>query len=122
MTAGRFFAALGSVAVLGIGTGAWTWPQHSTRGYGIPNDDPDTHAYVRAVAARDLVMGGFVLWSAIANDRAAMKAGLLVCALAPFADFVLAHDRRGAIPQLAIHGSGMLGVLATWVLLSLEDA
>lgn len=122
MTAGRFFAGLGSLAVLGIGTGALAWPDRSTRTYGIPNDEPDTHAYVRAVAARDLVMGGFVLWATFADNRPAMKAGLLVCALAPLADFVLARDRRGMIPQLAIHASGVLGVLATWAVLVAEDA
>ena len=122
MKAGRFFAGLGSLAVLGIGAGALTWPDKSTRTYGIPNDDPDTHAYVRAVAARDLVMGAFVLWAACADDRPAMKAGLFLCTLAPLADFVLARDRRGMIPQLAIHGSGVLGVLATWAILVAEDA
>jgi hypothetical protein len=122
MTAGRFLAGLGSLAVLGIGAGALTWPETSTRTYGIPNDEPDTHAYVRAVAARDLVMGGFIMWAAFAGDRPAMKAGLLACALAPLADFFLARDRRGMIPQLAIHGSGALGVLATWAILVAEDA
>lgn len=121
MTAGRILTILGSVAVLGIGTGAFLRPATSTRTYGIPNDEPDTHAYVRAVAARDLVMGGFVMWAAFANDRPAMKAGLLVCALAPLADFELARDRRGMIPQLLIHGSGVFGVLATWAILVAED-
>jgi hypothetical protein len=122
MTAGRVFAGLGSVAVLGIGTGALAWPQHSTRTYGIPADDADTHAYVRAVAGRDLVMGLFVGWAAIADDRAAMKAGLLVCALAPLSDLLLARERRGMIPQLAIHAAGVLGVLGTLAILCAEDS
>ena len=113
----RGLTALGSVAVLGIGAAAWTWPRASTRSYGIPNDDADTHAYVRAVAARDLVMGAFVLWAAVANDRKAMEAGLAACVLAPVADFYLARQRRGNVPQLAIHGAGVLGILATWAIL-----
>ncbi len=113
---------LGAVCVLGIGGGALRWPQKSTRTYGIPNDDADTHAYVRAAAARDLVMGGFVLWAAIANDRPAMKAGLLVCTLAPLADLLLAYQRRGAIPQLGIHGAGVIGVLAAWAIVTAEPA
>ncbi len=122
MKLGRSCAFLGAVAVLGIGAGAWTWPANSTRTYGIPNDEPDTHAYVQAVAARDLTMGLFMLWAAIANDRPAMKYGLLACTLAPLADLFLARERRGMIPQLLIHGSGVLGVLGTWAILVAEDS
>lgn len=112
----RTCAALGSVAVLGIGAAAWTWPRQSTRTYGIPTDDEDTLAYVRAIAARDLVMGAFVLWAALANDRNAMDAGLAACVMAPAADFIIARRRSGNVPQLAIHGAGVLGVFAAWAL------
>ena len=122
MALGRLLTGLGSLAVLGIGTGALLFPATSTRTYGIISDDADTHAYIRAVAARDLVMGGFCLWAASANDRKAMEAGLLVCTLAPLADFAAAYDRRGWIPQLAIHASGVIGILATWWILRTEDA
>jgi hypothetical protein len=121
MTTGRFFCGLGSVAVLGIGTGAWLWPAKSTRTYGIPNDDPDAHAFIRGMAARDLTMGLFMMWATIADDRPAMKWGLLACALAPLADYYVAHERRGMIPQLITHGSGVLGVLATYAILVAED-
>jgi hypothetical protein len=121
MTPGRFFTALGCIAVLGIGTGALLKPNVSTRTYGIPNDEPDTLAYVRAVAARDLVMGGFVLWAAVVNDKPAMEAGLLVCTIAPLADFLLARDRRGMIPQLLIHGAGVLGILGAYGILHGEE-
>lgn len=114
---GRTLTAAGSIAVLGIGAAAWRWTPQSTRTYGIPNDDEDTHAYVKAIAARDLVMGGFVLWAALADDRPAMEAGLLACVLAPAADYWLAWRRRGTIPQLGIHASGVLGILATYAVL-----
>jgi hypothetical protein len=117
---GRTATLIGSVAVLGIGAAALRWPQASTRSYGIPNDDRDTHAYVRAVAARDLVMGAFVMWTAIVNDRPAMEAGLLACTLAPLADLLLARDRRGNVPQLAIHAAGVAGVLGAWAALRVE--
>jgi hypothetical protein len=113
---GRNLAGTGAVAVLGIGAAALTWPRHSTFTYGIPKDDADTLAYVRAVASRDLVMGAFVLWAAVSDDRKAMDAGLIACAIAPAADLILARQRRGNIPQLLIHGAGVLGVLATWTL------
>ena len=116
----REFAGLGAIAVLGIGTAAWTWPRHSTRTYGIPKDDEDTLAYVRAVAARDIVMGLFVLWAAFENDRKALEVGLASCIIAPAADFLLAQQRRGYIPQLAIHAAGAVGILATWMLLRAE--
>src|SRR6202035_5233111 len=112
----RGLAAAGSVAVLGIGAAALLWPRQSTITYGIPMDDADALAYVRAVAARDLVMGSYVLWEALANDRKALEAGLAGCVIAPAADFILARGRRGNVPQLAIHGAGVLGVLAVWAL------
>ncbi|HEY6234093.1 MAG TPA: DUF4267 domain-containing protein [Candidatus Elarobacter sp.] len=113
---GRTLAGAGSVAVLGIGAAALTWPRRSTFTYGIPADDADTLAYVRAIAARDLVMGAFLLWAVLEDDRNAMDAGLLVCIIAPAADLILARQRRGNIPQLLIHGAGVLGVFATWTL------
>lgn len=102
--------------MLGIGAAALTWPRRSTFTYGIPADDADTLAYVRAIAARDLVMGAFLLWAVLEDDRNAMDAGLLVCIIAPAADLILARQRRGNIPQLLIHGAGVLGVFATWTL------
>jgi hypothetical protein len=121
MTLGRLLTGLGSFAVLGIGAGALAFPAASTRTYGIITDDLDTHAYIRAIAARDLVMGAFCLWATIANDRKAMEAALLTCTLAPIADFAAAYERRGWIPQLAIHGSGVAGILVAWWILRTED-
>jgi len=120
VTLGRAFCAFGGVAVLGIGAGALAWPRQATRTYGIPNDDRETHAFVRATAVRDLTMGAFVLWAAIANDRGAMKAGLLSCSLVPLADLLLAYGRSGLVAPLAIHGAGIVGVLATWAIVRSE--
>ncbi len=106
--------------MLGIGIAALRWTKQSTFTYGIPSADADTFAYVRAVAARDLVMGLFVLWAALANDRKAMESGLAACAIAPAADFVLARGRRGNVPQLWTHGAGVAGVIAVWALVRAE--
>lgn len=122
MTLGRALTALGAVAVLGIGTGALVWPRASTRTYGIPDDTPNTEAFVRATAARDLVMGAFVLWAAAVDDRAAMQAGLIACSAAPLADLVIAFRRSGLVPQLAIHASGVVGVVGALAVLRSEDA
>jgi len=110
---GRLLTVLGALSVLGIGGVALVWPRQATRTYGIPKDGPNALAYVRATAARDLVMGAFVLWAALADDRRAVEAGLTVCALAPLADFLIVAERKGAVPQLAIHASGVAGILAT---------
>jgi len=114
---GRILAGLGAISVLGIGASALARPRQSTSTYGIPSDDDNTLAYVRAVAARDLVMGAFILWAATANDRKAMEFGLAASVMAPAADLILARQRRGNIPQLLIHGAGIIGVCATWALL-----
>ncbi len=110
---GRTLTALGAVAVLGIGAAALRWPRQSTRTYGIARDEPDTLAYVRATAARDLAMGAFVLWAACAGDRQAMKAGLAACTIAPAADFIIVRSARGEVPQLLIHASGVIGIAIT---------
>ena len=112
----RQLAGVGAVCVLGIGAAALAWPKRSTSTYGIPSDDEDTLAYVRATAARDLVMGLFILRAALADDRKAMETGLAACIIAPAADLVLARGRRGNVPQLAIHGAGVAGVFAVWAL------
>jgi hypothetical protein len=117
----RVVTGLGAVAVLGIGAAAWTWPRKSTFTYGIPMDDPNTLAYVRATAARDLVMGAFVLWAAVAGDRKAMEVGLLSCIVAPAADLYLARERSGYVPQLAIHAAGVVGILGAWILVRVAD-
>jgi hypothetical protein len=118
---GRPLTVLGALAVLGIGGAALLWPRQATRTYGVPTDEQDVVPYVRATAARDLTMGGFVLWAALANDRPAMEAGLLSCTLAPLADFVIVLRHRGWTPQLAIHASGVAGVALTWLLVRSID-
>jgi hypothetical protein len=110
---GRLLTVLGAVSVLGIGGAALLWPRQATRSYGIAKDGRNALAYVRATAARDLAMGAFVLWAALAGDRRAVEAGLGACALAPLADFLIVAERRGAVPQLAIHASGVAGILVT---------
>jgi hypothetical protein len=110
---GRLLTVLGAVSVLGIGGAAMVWPRQATRTYGIPKDGPNALAYVRATAARDLVMGAFVLWGALAGDRRAVEAGLGVCTFAPLADFLIVAHRRGAVPQLVLHASGVAGILVT---------
>ena len=88
----------------------------------MPSDDPDTLVYVRGAAARDLAMGTFVLWSAVAGSVPAMKAALLACAAAPLADFALAARSRGAGPSLFLHGAGVAGIVAAYALVSLDEA
>lgn len=109
-------AIAGAVAVLGIGTAALIWSPHATRSYGVPSDDIDAHVFVRATAARDLVMGGIVLWAALAEERRTLENALAWCALAPVADFLLARKRSGNVWQLAIHASGVVGIGAVWVM------
>src|SRR5579884_3669980 len=87
----------------GAGATALRWPAAATLTYGIPARDEDAFAYVRATAARDLVMGAFVLWAAVAGDRRALAAGLLACIAAPAADLALAYAR-----------SGVVGVAGAW--------
>lgn len=118
---GRLATGLGAAGVLGIGTLAWFFPRRATATYGVPLDGDAALAYVRGCAARDWVMGGMVLWAAVANDVPAMKSGLALCSIAPLADALLVLKERGPVPQLIIHTSGVIGIILAFGILSTEE-
>jgi len=100
-------AALGGVALVGIGLGALAAPGRSARGYGLPTDDADARALVRALGARDLVLG---LLLGAAGDRERRRL-LALLAIVGATDASVVFSRRGRSRALGVHALGTIGLL-----------
>jgi hypothetical protein len=99
--------ALGATFVA-IGAGALVAPRLSARQYGLPTDDPTALALVRALGARDIVIGGALL--ANRDDRPALAKICFWSTIAAVADAAAVGSVRGLQPQHAIHISGALAL------------
>ena len=111
------------VSLVAVGCGALSAPRRSSALYGIVLDDERALAFIRAMGARDLVIGG--LLAVIAFQRRGGPLGWALCltAVVALADYiVVTADRRTAIsgaPARArvLHASGAVGLVLTGGLL-----
>jgi hypothetical protein len=107
---GKTLCALGAFAIGTLGAGAILAPAAMTRGYGVPSDDSGALDYVRAVGARDIVLGAIIAAVLLRDDRNALAATMLCCSLVGLADVLIVrnagHDE--AAPALAIHSAGFV--------------
>lgn len=115
---GLAISALAALSFLGIGAGAAFAPKALSVNYGIPVDDPAGFAYIRALGARDAVLGAIVLALMATRDHEALAVTLGLGALVGAADFSVVCGERGlaARQSLAIHGAGTLGLIAAALL------
>jgi hypothetical protein len=93
------------VALVTIGFGVLAAPRRSAAMYGIVLEDSRALAFIRAMGARDLVIGG--LLAVIASQRRPEPLGWSLCltAFVALADYiVVTADRRGAISRAPAHG------------------
>jgi hypothetical protein len=83
-------------------------PEASAAMYGLPAEDATALAFVRAMGARDLALGG----SLIANrDDARALAGIFFWStLVALTDAALVAGLRGLRPQLALHLAGAVAL------------
>jgi hypothetical protein len=116
---GSIAAGCGGVAFAAIGIGALLAPAFSSGQYGLPTSDRTALALVRAVGARDVVLGIVVLGLLAKRDRAALELVLGASVLAAATDaFAVATGRDDAGPrQLALHVGGGTALLIAWQLL-----
>jgi hypothetical protein len=89
---------------LAIGGGAVVAPRFSAAQYGVPSDDAEALAFVRATGARDMLLGGLIFASL--GDRAALRRTLAWSALVGLADAGIVFARHGARPAHAVHLGG----------------
>jgi Domain of unknown function (DUF4267) len=105
---GKTLCALGAFAIATLGAGAILAPAPMTRGYGVPSDDSGALEYVRAVGARDIVLGAIIGAVLIRGDRRTLAATMLCCSLVGLADFLIVRNAQQdeAAPAIAIHTAG----------------
>jgi len=109
----RALAAGIAVVFTAIGAGGIVAPKLSAGQFGIPTADPAALAFVRAVAVRDVILGGVVFASL--NDPQALKRVLGWASVAGLGDALAVASVRGLRPQHAVH----LGGFAALALLAL---
>lgn len=95
-------------AFIGIGAGAIIAPKPSSRGFGLPADDPTALALVRAVGARDLIFGAIFL--ALRGDDAALARIAAWTSLAGIADAASVASVRGLQPVHVVHVGGAIAL------------
>ncbi|MDQ2908751.1 MAG: DUF4267 domain-containing protein [Candidatus Eremiobacteraeota bacterium] len=106
-------AALVALGFVAVGAGALAAPRRSSAQYGLPVCDERTVAYVRALGARDLVLG--LLLATLLGRRAhprAIAGALGLSALIGAADFVLVATTPAANRKaLPLHAAGTLALV-----------
>ncbi len=115
---GSALAGVCGVAFFAIGVGALLAPGISSVQYGLPATDRAALALVRAIGARDVVLGIIVLLLLARRNRGALELVLAASILAAAGDAAaVSSGRDDAGPrQLAVHFSGAAGLFAAWQL------
>jgi hypothetical protein len=125
---GMVLCGLAALGLLGIGIGAIVAPAFSSGQYGIVVADSRALAYLRAMGARDLVLGIVLALLMAMGSSALLAASVAACALVAIVDFavVLADHRPATAPpgvprglSLTLHAGGAIGLLATALLVAL---
>jgi hypothetical protein len=124
---GMLLCGLAVLGLLGIGVGAIVAPAFSSGQYGIVVADARALAYLRAMGARDLVLGIVLALVMALGSSALLAASVAACALVAVVDFaVVAADPRPATPpavarglSLTLHAGGAIGLLAAALLVAL---
>lgn len=98
-------AACGLLATGALGL---LFPQTLSKGFGVTVRDPGALAYVRAAAARDVVIGAMVFHAALRKRRKALIIAAAGCAALSNADLVNAYVTGGRIARAehALHLAG----------------
>ncbi len=116
----RWSSVATGAALVGIGIGGLVAPKPSSKMYGVPilSNGSAGAAYLRAVAVRDISLGGIFLAFAGLRDRRALgTAFLLTAAVAAGDGSVALRYSRTPARVLPIHWGSAAGLLAAAYLL-----
>jgi hypothetical protein len=113
---GSFLARAGGAAFCAIGVGGLLAPEALGKNYGVPATTPEAQAYVRATAARDLILGLLILRLSARGERSALTATLVVSTIAAVTDGVNASGT----PSVALHAGGAVALLAAAAFVAAE--
>jgi hypothetical protein len=105
---GSFLARCGGFALCAIGVGGLVSPETLGKNYGVSAAAPEAQAYVRATAARDLILGLLILRFSARGERDALAATLAVSTIAAVTD----GFNAAGTPSVAIHAGGAIALLA----------
>ena len=115
---GWALSAVVIVSLVAIGFAALSAPRRAAAMYGIVLDDQRALAFIRAMGARDLVIGGLLAVIAFQRRHGPLGWGLCLTAVVALTDYVVVTaDRRAAIsgapaPAMAtrLHAMGAVGL------------
>ena len=117
---GWTLSAVVIVSLVAVGFGALSAPRRAAALYGIVLDDQRALAFIRAMGARDLVIGGLLAVIAFQRRCGPLGWGLCLTAVVALTDYVVVTaDRRAAIsgaPARAmdtrvLHAMGAVGLV-----------
>ena len=92
------------VSLLAVGFGALVTPSRWAALYGIVLDDQRALAFIRAMGARDLVIGGLLAVIGFQRRREPLGWALCLTAVVALADYVIVTaDRRDATARSPAH-------------------
>lgn len=117
---GLTLAWLLAAGMLALGVATFPLPSWMSRVYGAPTGDPGGLTFVRATGLRDLILGGCLVALLGMGDEtgaAVICAGTGLCAVGDLA-MVVARRGLSALPQLAVHASGIAMGLVSGALLA----
>ncbi len=121
---GSALCALVAFAFVLLGIGSYVAPQALADNYGLPVSTPTETAYLRALGTRDFVLGLLIVLFLRRGDlRPALRATIGVSVLVAAGDLAAVASVRGrSAPRvsLAIHATGMVGLLCIAKLLERE--
>ena len=114
---GWFLATLVVAGLIAIGLAGVLVPRRASVQYGIVLDDARALGLIRAMAARDLVIGGLLGMMALAGTRDALGWAMCLTALIAAVDLLVVTADRSATSRsrmdraTALHGGGAVGLL-----------
>jgi peptidoglycan/LPS O-acetylase OafA/YrhL len=113
---GSFLARSGGAAFCAIGVGGMLAPEALGKNYGVPATTPEARAYVRATAARDLILGLLILRFSARGQRDALATTLALSTIAALAD----GFNAAGTPSVALHAGGAVALLAATAFVAAE--
>jgi len=114
---GQSLVILVVLALVAIGVGGVAAPRRASHEYGIVLDDDRALGLVRAMAVRDVVLGGLLAMLALTATREVIGWAMCLAALVAAVDLVVVTtDRRSTSRSAvhrasALHGGGLIGLL-----------
>jgi hypothetical protein len=110
---GSILAGLAALAFVSIGFVALAAPRFSAAQYGLCAEGPAGEAFVRALGARDLALGGIIAALLASGGGGNLAWALAISAIVGAADFfiVRAAGQAGAKHSCIVHAAGTTGLL-----------